>query len=158
MNKFRNYGKTAFRFAIATTVASLFAVPQVSADSMAGSAASSQADTQNSSTAETNSTTRSGGPQSSASSTQSTTQNTSQTGGPQETDSTSSATAVGQTLREKTIKETGVKVRNTSTVTNAPNKRVSMKTTVKSTKRPAAKRTAKWKTVNYNWKNGKQVR
>lgn len=150
MSTLSKYGKMTSRVAIAALVASMFAVPQVSADSMAGGMASSQATTENGSQASTDSTTRSGGPWGSQATSQSTTQNQSQTGGPQESDSTSQANGVGG-IRSKTVQETGVAVKTT-----APTRRTSMKTTSVRGKRPV-KRTAAWKTVNYNWKNGKKV-
>jgi hypothetical protein len=153
MTTLKNYGKTTSRLAIAAVVASMYAVPQVSADSMAGGMASSQATTQNSSKADTDSTSRSGGPWGSASTSHSTTDNASQTGGPQETDSTSHSGGVGE-IRSKTVKETGVQVK-TSTANTAGRSAASRSTTVRSTQ--PVKRKSSWKTVNYNWKNGKKT-
>ena len=154
MSTLSNYGKMTSRLAIAAIVASMFAVPQVSADSMAGGMAQSQATTENSSQAATDSTTRSGGPWGSQSSTQSATQNQSQTGGPVESEATNQSNAIGG-IRSKTVQETGVQVK-TPTRTATSTRRVSMKNTTVRAKRPV-KRTAAWKTVNYNWKNGKKV-
>jgi hypothetical protein len=153
MSTLKDYGKITSRLAIAAVVASMFAVPQVSADSMAGGMAASQATTQNSSNADTDSTTRSGGPWGSASSSHSATQNESQTGGPQETSSTSQSGGVGG-IRAKTVQETGTQVKTTTATT--PGRTVSMKSTTVSSKKPV-KRKAGWKVVNYNWKNGKKV-
>jgi len=151
----KTFGKTAIRLAIATSVASLFAIPQVSADSMAGGMATSQSggvvETKSSSSATTQSQTQSGGPQSSASTTQSTTQNT--------TASQTNSSSDSGSLRDKTVKETGVQVKTTKTTTSPARKNyVSMRsTTVKSKKDHYVKRNPKWKTTRYDWKSGKKT-
>lgn len=150
MNSKKTSSKAVSRLAIAAVIASLYAVPQVNADSMAGGAAS----------------TETGGPQQSQSTSGATTQNQSNSGGPANSDSISRSTTqnsttsstsnvsnsgdgpIGESLRNRTVKTTGVTVK-TNPVRRAT---VASSTTVKKNRKPAH-----WKTVNYNYRTGSKV-
>lgn len=153
MNSLKTSGKAVSRLAIAAVVASLFAVPQVLADSMAGGAASTETggpqSTQSTSSATTENTTRSGGANSGNSTTSSTTQNSS-------TSSTANVSEsgdgpIGQELaRQRTVKTTGVTVKS-----NPPVRRpaiVSSSRSVRTYRKPTH-----WKSVKYNYRTGSKV-
>ncbi len=151
MRKLERSGKAAVRLAIALSMVGLFAVPQVMADTMAGSSASSEnggvTATNSSSRATTQSTTES----TTSSSTQAGTQNVSNSGGIKESKSTSQTgdSSVARSAAQKGITQTGIPVRKSSQMISARTPVVRSKTTRSSGK--------KWKTVQYNWKTGKRT-
>lgn len=148
MNTLKTSSKAVSRLAIAAVVATLFAVPQSQADSLAGSAASTETggpqQTQSTSSATTQSTTNSGGAGASRSTSTAVTQNSS-------TSSTSNTSnsgdgPVGQALSRRTVVNTGVQVKTTQP---ARRRVVTSKTTVK--------KPSKWKTVKYDYRTGSKV-
>ncbi len=143
-------GKVAASLAITVSIVGLFAIPQAMADSMAGSSATSETGgvtaTDSSSRATTQSTTEA----TTSSSTQATSQNVSNSGGVRESRATSQTgdSSVAQDSARRGVTETGIKVRTSPQLIS--NRAPVVRSKVK-------KSTKKWKTVQYNWKNGKRT-
>ncbi|MDZ4837934.1 MAG: hypothetical protein SGJ27_29465 [Candidatus Melainabacteria bacterium] len=156
MNSSKTSRKAVSGLAIAAVIAGLCAVPQVMAESMAGSAASTQTggpqQTQSTSGATTQNSTWSGGANNGNSTTSSTTQNSSSSS--TSNVSNSGDGPIGQSMsRNTTTKTTGVHVR-----TSAPPRRAavvtSKKTAVVRNYRKPAKR---WKTTRYDYRTGNKT-
>ena len=143
MNTFKSTRKAALRLALSVLVVGLFAVPQVNADSSAGSAASTETggpqQTQSTSNSTTQSTTQSGGATNGNSVSQSTTQNS--TTAETKNESSSGDGPIGRSMAERTVKTTGVQVRTSPVQQKTVSSRT---TTVRAKKKPA------WKTVTYS--------